>query len=89
LTTLRVTTAPINRNGELASLIKPRFSITALYNRQTYRPQMASITRARKSSEYGLGIDCLLRVEMPVDSLPPIQPDRTMLFSSEVKRLPS
>jgi hypothetical protein len=48
---------------------------------------MASITRARKSLEYGLGIDCPLRIEsMPPDSLfdkplgiPPIQPERNML----------
>jgi hypothetical protein len=48
---------------------------------------IASITRARKSLEYGLGIDRPLRIEsMPPDSLidkalgnPPIQPDRNML----------
>jgi len=48
---------------------------------------ISSMTRARKSSEYGLGIDCPLRIEsMPPDSLidrpvgiPPIQPDRNRL----------
>jgi hypothetical protein len=44
---------------------------------------IASITRARKSLEYGLGIDCPLKIEsMPLDSLIdkplgilPIQPE--------------
>src|SRR5262245_27660217 len=48
---------------------------------------IASITRAHKSLEYGLGIDCPLRIEsVPADSLidkplgiPPIQRDRNML----------
>jgi hypothetical protein len=48
---------------------------------------MPSITRARKSLEYGRGIDCPLRIKsVPPDSLIdkpleilPIQPDRNML----------
>src|SRR5262249_15531385 len=58
---------PPTRHGRNAAGFFPPLRYRSAASRRDAPASMASITRARKSLEYGLGIDCPLRIE----SMPP------------------